>query len=199
MINCKRARGRACRARSGFTLIETALTTIILGVGVLAMVAAQQAFHKKNEWSTHASIAMHLGNEIREMTLNLPRHDPVTGTEFWGPEVSELFVDDYDDLDDFDGPAGAGLVFGADFDDGTVDNGPINARREIIANMQGWSQEIRVFNVDPFDIRYDPNDYSSLPADASTNTILVEVIVKFQGLNDSQPTELTRVAWIAPN
>ena len=45
------------RARRGFTLIESALATVIIGVGVLAMVTAQQALHRKNEWSTHASIA----------------------------------------------------------------------------------------------------------------------------------------------
>ena len=67
-----------------FTLLETALATIIVGVGVLSIVAAQQAFHIQNAWSTHASIATALGNEIREMTLNLPRHDPVTGQAFWG-------------------------------------------------------------------------------------------------------------------
>src|SRR5690606_37310641 len=80
------ASGRARTARLGFTLIETALATIIVGVGVLAIVAAQQAFHKQNAWSTHAAIATYLGNEIREMTLNLPRHDPVTGSAIWGPE-----------------------------------------------------------------------------------------------------------------
>ena len=62
--------GTATTRRTGFTLIETALATIIVGVGVLAMVSAQAAFHQKNAWSTHASIATHLGNEIREMTWN---------------------------------------------------------------------------------------------------------------------------------
>src|SRR5205085_1701817 len=74
---------RTPRARRGFTLIETALATIIVGVGVIALVEAQQAFHVQNSWSSNASIATRLGNEIREMTLNLPQHDPVTGTAFW--------------------------------------------------------------------------------------------------------------------
>ena len=67
------------RSRHGFTLIETALATVIVGTGVLAIVSAQQAFHIKNNWSTHASTATLLGNEIREMTMSLPRHDPVNG------------------------------------------------------------------------------------------------------------------------
>jgi hypothetical protein len=181
-----RRRRRRGTPRAGFTLIETALATVIVGTGVLAMVAAQQAFHKQNHWSTHASIAERLGNEIREMTLNLPRHDPVTGDAFWGTEANETWVGDFDDLDDFDGD-GTGLIFSAE-----LENGPINAHREIIANMVGWAQVITVYNVDPFDI-------TSVQTDGSTDMIVVEVLVTFQGPSDPEPREMTRVSWIAPN
>jgi hypothetical protein len=170
----------------GFTLIETALATIIVGVGVLSMVSAQAAFHKQNNWSTHASTATRLGNEIREMTLNLPRLDPVTGAIVWGAEANETSVADFDDLDDFDG-TGSGLVFSA-----ALGNGPLNAQREIIPNMAGWEQVVTVKNVDPFDI-------TSVEADGSTTMIMVEVIVTYQGPNDSDPQEMTRVTWISPN
>ncbi|MHC5022413.1 MAG: type IV pilus modification PilV family protein [Planctomycetota bacterium] len=174
------------RARGGFTLIETALATVIVGLGVIAIMAAQQSFHQQNGWSTHASIATRLGNEIREMSLNLPRHDPVTGIEFWGPEENELSFADYDDLDDFDGQGG-GLIFSAD-----LGNGPVNAYREIIPNMEGWEQIVRVFNVDPFDIRFDSTNYGGLPPDASTKMILVVVEVSYEG------ERMTTVSWIAP-
>ncbi|MCA9285006.1 MAG: prepilin-type N-terminal cleavage/methylation domain-containing protein [Phycisphaerales bacterium] len=170
----------------GFTLIETALATVIVGVGVLAMVSAQAAFHQKNSWSTHVSTAMRLGNEIREMTFNLPRHDPVTGDAYWGPEPREDWVGDYDDVDDFDGEAGNGLVFSAA--DGT---GPINARREVIPGMAGWSQTVRVMCVDPFDITSELEDFES-------SMLRVEVVVHYQGPTDDQPIEITRVSWIAP-
>jgi type II secretory pathway pseudopilin PulG len=190
----QRTRRPGKRHRVGFTLIETSLATIIVGVGVLAMVSAQAAFHKKNAWSTHASIAMALGNEIREMTWNLPQRDPVTGDAFWGPEANEVSFDDYDDLDDFDGDGG-GLKFSAAWN-----NGPINARREIIPNMDGWSQTVRVFNVDQFDIAVDPDrpDDSLLPADGTTSVMAVEVVIEFQGHNETTPREMTRVSWIAP-
>ena len=190
-------RSASRRARGGFTLIETALATVIVGVGVLSIVAAQQAFHKQNAWSTHASTATLLGNEIREMTLRLPRHDPVVGMVFdevtgdplsWGPEPDELWVGDFDDLDDFDGN-GDGLIFSADSD---PPNGPINARREIISNMDGWSQIVTVRNVDPFDIT-DPD----VP-DASTSMIVIEVLVTYRAPTKGTAIEMTRVSWIAP-
>ena len=182
---------RRPRRRYGFTLIETALATIIVGVGVLAMVSAQMAFHQKNAWSTHASIATHLANEIREMTWTLPQHDPVTGDAFWGPEGdNEASFQDYDDLDDFDG-LGGGMLFEPPF-------GPINARREVIANMDGWSQTVRVFNVDPFNIVFDGDTLVGVEPDGTTNTMAVEVTIHYQAPNVSEVTEMTRVTWIAP-
>lgn len=172
--------------RRGFTLIEAALATVIVGVGVLAMISAQQAFHRKNLWSTELSTAMRLANEIRELTLILPRHDPVTGKTTWGPEENEEGLEDFDDLDDFDGEEGEGTVFSA-----VLGNGPINARREVIPNMAGWSQTVRVLCVDPMDVTEAMDDFE-------TEFVKVEVIVHYQPGADEDPIEMTRVAWIAP-
>ncbi len=174
------------RYRHGFTLIETALATVIVGVGVLAIVSAQQAFHIKNNWSTHASTATLLGNEIREMTLSLPRHDPVNGLAYWGSEPNELWIGDFDDVDDFDGD-GNGLIFSAQ-----LGNGPVNARREVIANMPGWTQIVQVYNIDPFNI-------TSIQPDGTTDLLRVEVVVTYQAPMDATPREMTRVSWITPN
>ena len=95
-------RRRRHRRQAGFTLIEASLTTVIIGTGVLAIVAAQQAYHQKNNWSTRTSTAMLLANELRERTLALPLHDPITGKSNYGPELDETTAQAYDDLDDFD-------------------------------------------------------------------------------------------------
>lgn len=179
-------RQRAGARRRGFTLIETALATVIVGTGVLAIISAQQAFHRQNAWSTQTSVATQLGNEIREMTLNLPRHDPVTNDEFWGPEDNETWLGDFDDLDDFDGDGG-GLIFSS-----ALGNGPINARREIIPGMEGWAQVVTVNNIDPFDI-------TSPQADGATDFIRVEVVVTYQRHAGDDVIEMTRVSWLAPN
>ena len=173
------------RIRRGFTLIEAALATVIIGTGVLAMISAQQVLLQKNEWSTMTSTATWLGNEIREMTLNLPRHDPVTGNGYWGPEDDESSVEDFDDVDDFDG-FGEGLVFAAN-----LQNGPINAARQVIGDMDGWEQVVTVESVDQFDILTPLED-------GSTEMVRVEVLVRYQGPEDPQPIEMTRIRWIAP-
>ncbi len=174
------------RRRSGFTLIETAIASVIIGTGVLAMISAQEVLLKKNDWSSMTTTATLLGNEIREMTLNLPRHDPVTGTTFWGPESDEASLEDFDDVDDFDG-FGEGIVFSS-----TLGNGPINAARAVISDMDGWEQIITVQSVDAFDI-------TTAMGDAETDMVRVEVLVRYQGPEDDQPMDMTTITWIAPN
>ncbi|MDI9404965.1 MAG: hypothetical protein QM516_13945, partial [Limnohabitans sp.] len=169
-----------------FTLIETALATVIVGTGVIAIVAAQQAFFRQNEWSTHASTAQRLGNEIRELTLHLPRHDPVTGTTFWGPESTEIDITDFDDLDDFDGEDGNGTVFSA-----LLGSGPIGASGDVIPAMDGWSQRVFVEHIDPLEI-------TRVVADGASDLMRVRVVIEYQGPSDSEPREITRVTWIAP-
>ena len=177
----RHAHGRPHRPRRGFTLIEAALATVIIGTGVLAIVLAQQAFHKQNRWALKASTGMRLAGEIRELMMNLPRHDPVTGTETWGPEGNESGVLDFDDVDDFDD-----AVFS--FDLGT---GPLSAMRTPIADFPGWTQRIEVRSVDPFDLREEVSDGGS-------NMLRVEAIVEYQGDSDLAPGEVTRLTWIQP-
>jgi type II secretory pathway pseudopilin PulG len=174
------------RNSRGFTLIEAALATVIVGVGVLALVSAQQAFHRKNHWAVQSGVAMRLGNEIREMTLNLPRHDPVTGSARWGPEDGEDSLADFDDLDDFDGSDGEGTIFSAAYG-----NGPISARRQPIPDLAGWSQVIRVRNVHGFELTRAVPDFSS-------DFVQVEVTVTWQEPGADAPVEMTRVSWLAP-
>ncbi|HAW96783.1 MAG TPA: hypothetical protein DCX60_10940 [Phycisphaerales bacterium] len=184
-MKANQERSRSGR-RSGFTLIETAMASVIIGTGVLAIISAQEVLLKKNHWSSMTTTATLLGNEIRELTLNLPRHDPVTGTTFWGPESDEMTLQDFDDVDDFDGP-GEGIVFSS-----ALGNGPINAARAVITDMDGWEQIVRVMSVDPFDI-------TTAMDDAETDMVRVEVLVRYRGPNDDQPMDMTTITWIAPN
>ncbi|MEO0964805.1 MAG: hypothetical protein AAFY08_06765 [Planctomycetota bacterium] len=138
------------RHASGFTLIEAALATVIIGTGVLAIVAAQQAYHQKNQWAQKSGTAMLLANEMREMTLALPAHDPATQLANLGPEANEIVgvtadVTLFDDLDDFAGAVDLATGRGP----GTLFSPPINALRQVIPgnDMAQWTQHIKVERV----------------------------------------------------
>ena len=181
-----RPRGGSHRTRQGgFTLIEATLTTIIIATGVLAILAAQQAYTRKNDWAARTSTAVLLANELRELTLTLPRQDPITGLAFVGPEPGENGLLDYDDLDDFAGPVTAGVGEGLTFDP------PINALRETIPDLAGWSQTIRVENVLPDNI----SSTFTQPL-GTTDMIRVSVSVRYQAPSSAQPMTITTLTWM---
>ncbi len=175
-----------CRQRRGFTLIEAALTTVIIGTGVLAIVAAQQAYHKKNDWAQRTATGLLLANEIRELTLTLPMHDPLLGDETLGPEEGETDVNDYDDLDDF-----AGVVSPTGVGEGTTFNPPINALRLPIDDLSGWTQQVTVTNV----LEDNISAAFTQPL-GTTNLVRVTVTVSYQGPNDAEPMVITTLAWV---
>ncbi len=174
-------------ARVGFSLIESALATVIVGTGVLAIVSAQQAYHQKNDWAQRTGVAMLLANELRELTLPLPAHDPITGYANMGAETNEAGVTEFDDLDDFAGPVTAGYGAGLTF------NPPINAMRLPVDAMAGWSQRIEVFNVPEDNISV--SDALTEPL-GTTNMMRVNVTVSYQGPRDDAPSTITQLTWV---
>lgn len=182
-----RSPGRSMRRVRGFTLIEASLTMVIISTGVLAMVASQQAYHRKNSWAQRTSLGMMLANELRELTLTLPMHDPFTNQQTMGPEENELSVLDYDDLDDFAGEVDitTGLGSGITFDP------PINALRQQVADLPRWTQEIVVENVLPDNI----SSTFTQPL-GTTELMRVTVTVRYLVPGDENPTTITTLSWV---
>jgi len=175
------------RRRRGFTLIEASLTTIIVGTGVLAIISAQQAYHMKNNWATRTSTAMLLANELRERTLTLPPHDPITNDSTLGPELDETVALAFDDLDDFAGPVTAGIGEGTSF------NPPINALGLPLADLSAWTQTIKVEKVPSSEI----DTAYPLPLDAgSSDMFRVTVIVLYRNPNTNKDEAVTELSWI---
>lgn len=169
---------------------------VIVGVGVLAMVSAQQAYHQKNDWAQRTGTAQMLANEVRELTLTLPHHDPITGDANLGPESNEvgttpdpqIDVANYDDLDDF-----AGEVTGAGYGSGVTFSPPINGLRLDIEGLDQWSQVVTVENVFPDNLVAGPTDIQPL---GSTDMMRVSVAINYQ-LNDTAPIDtITTMTWI---
>ena len=181
----------------GFTLIEAALATVIVGTGVLSIVAAQQAYHSKNNWAQRTGTAALLANEIRELTLQLPLHDPITGSANLGPEANELDssgnpdIRFLDDLDDFAGKmksiTGLGLQ-----GEGVTFAPPVNALKLKIPDMENWLQHVTVIKV------REDNIGSSIPLPFTVDTDIVrcQVDVFFNDPNDNKQILITQLSWI---
>ncbi len=184
----RRCRKASKRRSAGFTLIEAALTTVIVGTGVLAIVAAQQAYHMKNDWAQRTGTAQYLANELRELTLTMPMHDPISGEAHLGPESDEFSVADYDDLDDF-----VGTIDSSGQGSGTTFEPPIDALREEIPDMENWRQVVEVENVLPDNI-------SATFTQPVGTTDVVRITVKAQYKDPSkkplQYRTVTQLTWV---
>ncbi len=214
------------RRQSGgraFTLLETMMALVIIGVGVLAFVDAHASFSRSNGWSSQAATGMLLANEIREMTRRLPRHDPVTGLTLsggggsavvagWGREATEVAISDIDDLDDLDGMTfGAGGTFAGPIDgfgnlvqeispEGMVVIDPVTGEG---AALPGWTQSVVVQKVDPYNFNtirnpnYVQDAGGAYPAiNVDEFPVRVTVTVRYQGAGDTQAIEITKLTWV---
>lgn len=210
----------------GFTLLETALAMVIVVVGVLAMVEAQRGFIISNGWSSQEATATYLANEIRERIRTLPRHDPVTGlsvvtgpggqpqAQGVGLEAGEVTIDDFDDVDDYDGITFGG---GGNFD------GPIDAFGRVIPEidlngavvnnpqtgqpmaLRGWSQSVAVTKVSAYDFAAtrawtdaDPAQGAFPGRAVDRFPLRVTVTVRYQAPDQISPQDVTTISWIVP-
>ncbi|MFN0010576.1 MAG: hypothetical protein ACKVS8_02915 [Phycisphaerales bacterium] len=208
---------------TAFTLLETALATVILAVGILALIEAQGSFTRLNDFSSNAATASYLAGELRERMRPLPRHDAVTGLYSstsggqptlvgWGRETGETTPADLDDLDDYDG---------ATFGTGGTFAGPIDATGRVLpelnnagealmtngvqVNMRGWSQTVSVEKVDPRNFATVRGDGYAVAATGGTPAITVDqfplrvtLVVSFTAPGATSAEEMARVVFIVP-
>jgi Tfp pilus assembly protein PilV len=120
--------------RRGFTLIEAATTTVIIGVGCVAMLELLGAGTIANQAGTEGTVAMNLAGNVREAMTGIAFADKASPTH-WGPETGETDVQLFNDVDDFDGWTSA---------PGT----PINSERDRLgADYATWQQQVKVESV----------------------------------------------------
>jgi len=187
---CRRSARVSVRHR-GFTLIEAALTTVIIGTGVLAILAAQQAYHKKNDWAQRTSTALLLANELRERTMSLPQYDPVTGAMTLGPESNEVGILQWDDLDDYAGVVDPTTGIG----EGTTFSPPVNALGLPVDNLPGWEQQIRIANVREDNISVSHDLTQPL---GTTDMVRVTVLVNYTPPSTRNKVTVTSLTWVVP-
>ncbi|MEE9404739.1 MAG: hypothetical protein V3V20_07590 [Algisphaera sp.] len=193
----KKLRRQRRRSR-GFTLIEAALTGVIVGTGVLAMVSAQQAYHIKNNWALRTGTGQLLANEMRELMLTLRPYDPAQfdhvgaesneGALGGGPE-DPLNVAEWDDVDDF-----AGRLSAAGWS-GVVFNPPVNGMALPIDGMDQWSQKVTVEGVlsENLNIKLGDTGHEAL---GIANMIRVTCTVRYQREPTDAPSVISTLSWV---
>ncbi len=121
----------AARARrGGFTLIETAMVMTLIGLGVLAMLELLAAGSVSNAYGTEMTTAVHLANNIHEISLGMAFADPENPTQWSTKEAGGITA--YDNVIDLDG---------------TSFSPPLDVRREPMADYRGWGQRVKVESV----------------------------------------------------
>jgi prepilin-type N-terminal cleavage/methylation domain-containing protein len=128
---------RSVRRRSrGFTLIETALTVSIVGVGIVAMCQLLAAGTSANVDATELTTGTAIAKNIREFSLKLAFKEPTAGATGWGLNSGESWnnpatLDDVNDLN------------GATFQP------PIDSTGAKMTTFGTWKQTVTVVSVDP--------------------------------------------------
>lgn len=190
---------RALRAgrRRAFTLIETTLTTIIVGLAITALVKLVLTNTQQNRWSQRVTTGTLLAENVREMMAGLPFSDPGNGNATFGPETGETFstFNDVDDFDGFDSTKRTDLAAGQPV-------GPVDAARRVITQTIGgvaqvpdewknWRQQI---SIDPVD----PNNLSTVFPKPNTARTCVRVTVTIGYLPPGQAywENVVQLRWI---
>ena len=128
----------------GYTLLESLFAIILIGITVVAISVANQAFTMTNGSAIQMSNAEFLIEQIREMTSSIDVLDPQTGNSHFGPEEADIV--DYDDVDDFDG---------------AVISPPVDVFRNSLDDLANYSQNIEVVNVRSTDLADEATNHST--------------------------------------
>lgn len=176
-----RVRNSLQMLRHGFTLIETAMATVIVGVGIFGTMALFAACTNQNKESGEMTVAILLANNVQEAMANLPFNDPVWGRATFGAETGEALAT-WNDIDDFDGK--------------TL-NPPIDSLRTQIASMSQYEQVVSVVPVYPTQLNSNTNDASpAIPKTTYTGAARVRVRILYRATTTVPWQEVYRYSWI---
>lgn len=144
-------------ARAGMTLIEVAIATSVLGIGVAALMVSTSSSISVNDAGTKLNQAVFLAQEIREWTMGLPFVDPEEPNN--PPGATDADYDSTDDLDDL-----MDLVFSP----------PRDGAGWSISDLPNWSQTITL------SWRNTANLESTVP-DGTSDAVYVQVAIACRG------------------
>ena len=167
--------------RRAFTLIETAMATVIVGVGIFGTMALFAACSNQNNESGQMTVGIMLADNVQEAMANLPFNDPVWGRATFGAETGET-VTTWNDIDDFDGK--------------TI-NPPIDSLRTPLTGMSQYQQVVTVVPVYPGQLSSNTNDASpAIPKTTYTGAARVRVRIMYRPVTTLPWQEVYRYSWI---
>jgi hypothetical protein len=175
-------RGRILRRnrRAGLTLMETTLSTLIVGLSVLSIVRLVTAVTQQNFYAQKTTTALMLANNMRELLVGLSFNDPAFGTHL-GPDVGETTVAQFNDVQDFNG---------------YVANPPIDANRQPITSMANWRQSVTVTHVLPGNNGYNSTDPSATDSAVVLDRVTVVVSYNATPATSTNWTTITSIEWL---
>ena len=153
--------------RPGFLLIEAALTTIIIGVGVVALVQLLAIGTKNNDTSARMTTAVNMANNIHEIMAGLPLYDPNYSTT-WNPNLSS--VSTFAGITEFDG---------------STFSPPLDNTRASMSGYGAWSETITVQSLN------EDNLGTTVTDSTSQNAARVTVTVSQNG------AQVYQASWVA--
>jgi prepilin-type N-terminal cleavage/methylation domain-containing protein len=174
------------RAR-GFTLIETAIAMVIIGVAIVASIRLFASCSQQNSISTRMTNAMLLAGNIREAMTGLPFNDPTSRQAVFGSEPGETLAT-YNDVDDFNGaPNSVSQSF----------NPPIDSLRAQIPAMKQFTQVVSVMPIWPYKLSGNTNEAApEIPRTTYTGAVRVRVRVLYRTNPTDPQVELYRASWV---
>jgi Tfp pilus assembly protein PilV len=162
--------------RRGFTLIEAALATIIVGVGCIAVMQLALACTEQNRFATQTTSATLLAGNLRELLSKLPFNDPTSGPATFGAETGETIAT-FDDIDDFN--------------DRTF-SPPIDVNRATIAGMTGYSQVVSVRTVPGNSLSANQTTASS----TYTGALRVTITINYTAPGSTLGVPVHEISWL---
>ena len=174
-------RARVLTRRSGFTLMEAALATVIVGVGLLAMIQLMGSLTAQNQAAHQMTTARLLASNVQEAMAGLSYNDPAYSSTYFGPEPGET-LPFYNDVDDFDNRSFSP---------------PIDSTRAAVPTLGQYSQEVSVWPVHANALNINTNPAApDLPKSANTGAVRVLVKIHYQRTPTAPKFEVYRTAWI---
>jgi type II secretory pathway pseudopilin PulG len=159
----------------GFTIIEAAMVTVIIGVAFTAVMGLFYACTTQNRVANHTTVAAMLASNVQEAMAALPYSDPNPLVATFGPEPGET-LETFDDIDDFHGLS---------------INPPIDATRAPIPELSQYTQTITVTRV--------PANNPSGSSATETGSVRVRVVVSYQQNPQAPAEQVFSMSWLRPN